>query len=106
MSQSTLQRTGTPASSNNSGPNRPVVLGKMTPEFAQVLTPEALSFVSGLAHEFEPTRQKLLARRRDRQAEINAGKMPDFLPETRTIRESDWTVAPIPPDLRNRRVEI
>ena len=53
-----------------------------------------------------PTRQELLRRRVERQQEIVDGRMPDFLPETAAIRKSDWTVAPIPDDLRDRRVEI
>jgi malate synthase len=80
--------------------------GGTAPEFAEVLTPEALSFVAALQRAFNPRRKELLRRRAERQAEISAGKMPDFLPETAAIRESEWTVAPIPPDLRDRRVEI
>jgi malate synthase len=72
----------------------------------EILTPEALRFVADLARRFEPTRQALLARRVARQQEIVAGTMPGFLPETAEIRESEWQVAPIPADLRDRRVEI
>src|SRR5207302_7993890 len=61
---------------------------------------------AALAHGFEPRRRELLERRRLRQAELDAGKLPDFLPETKAIRDDAWTVAPIPPDLRDRRVEI
>jgi malate synthase len=75
-------------------------------EFAQILTPEALKLVATLARAFEGRREELLALRKRRQAELDAGKLPDFLPETAHIRESDWTVAPIPPDLMDRRVEI
>jgi malate synthase len=71
-----------------------------------MLTPEAQTFLAGLAQQFEPRRQELLARRRARQSELDAGKLPDFLPETRSIREGNWQVAPIPADLRRRRVEI
>lgn len=71
-----------------------------------VLTPEAIAFVEKLSKEFEPRRQALLERRRKVQEEIDQGKLPDFLPETRKIRESQWTVAPIPKDLLDRRVEI
>src|SRR5271154_5148099 len=71
-----------------------------------ILTPEAQSFLWKLAAEFEPQRQQLLARRRLVQEEINTGKLPDFLSETAAIREGDWKVAPIPRDLRDRRVEI
>ena len=55
---------------------------------------------------FEPTRQELLRRRDERQKEIVAGRMPDLLPETAAIRQAEWKVAPIPADLRDRRVEI
>jgi len=72
----------------------------------QILTPEACRFLTRLAREFESRRRELLQRRQVRQREIDAGVMPDFLPETADIRESDWMVAPIPQDLLDRRVEI
>ena len=74
--------------------------------FAGILTPEALAFVGMLARRFEPRRRELMARREKVQAGIDAGRMPDFLPETRHVRDGDWTVAPVPADLRDRRVEI
>src|SRR5690348_18443552 len=70
-----------------------------------VLSPGALEFLAALARRFEPQRQALLERRRLRQAALDAGELPDFLPETRDIRERAWTVAAIPRDLRDRRVE-
>jgi len=73
---------------------------------ATILSKDATEFVARLAAEFEPRRQELLARRVVRQAEIDAGKFPDFLPETAGIREKEWTVAAIPADLQDRRVEI
>src|SRR6267378_1571748 len=73
---------------------------------ADVVSPAALRFLGALARRFEPERQRLLARRRERQQELDAGRLPDFLPETKEIRDSDWTVAPIRPDLTDRRVEI
>jgi malate synthase len=73
---------------------------------SELLTPNATAFLLALADKFESRRQELLARRRIVQQEIDAGKMPDFLPETAAIRESDWRVAPIPKDLLDRRVEI
>jgi malate synthase len=82
------------------------VLGPVTEEFAHILTPEALQFLGKLAREFESRRLQLLEHRREVQAQIDSGKLPDFLPETREIRESDWKIAPIPPDLEDRRVEI
>jgi len=72
----------------------------------QVLTGEARAFVTKLAREFEPRRRELLSRRGICQKKIDAGEMPDFLPETAHIRAQDWTVAPIPQDLLDRRVEI
>ena len=82
------------------------ITGEITPEFAQILTPHALEFVAMLARKFDPVRQSLLAKRAARQKEFDAGKMPDFLPETKHIRDSEWTVAPLPQDLLDRRVEI
>jgi malate synthase len=72
----------------------------------RVLTKEATEFLNRLARTFESRRQELLARRTVRQDEIDGGKLPDFLAETASIRESEWTVAPIPKDLMDRRVEI
>ncbi|HEX5613264.1 MAG TPA: malate synthase A [Burkholderiales bacterium] len=74
--------------------------------FSEILTPDALSFVAMLHREFETRRQQLLARRAERQREFDAGALPDFLPETRHVRESDWRVASQPHDLLDRRVEI
>jgi malate synthase len=76
------------------------------PEFQQVLTPEALAFVERLERAFGQRRRELLQRRQERQARFDAGENPDFLPETEHIRQSEWTVAPIPADLQDRRVEI
>jgi malate synthase A len=71
-----------------------------------VLTAEALVFVADLARTFAPRIDELLDRRRARQARFDAGELPDFLPETAEIRAGSWKVAPAPPDLRDRRVEI
>lgn len=71
-----------------------------------VLSDAALSFIADLAARFEPERQRLLQARIDRQQRLNAGELPDFLPETAAIRAGDWKVAPIPSDLLDRRVEI
>ncbi len=73
---------------------------------AEILTPEAQAFLVELHRKFNGRRLELLAARKVRQAAIDSGELPDFLPETREIRESDWTVAPIPADLRDRRTEI
>jgi malate synthase len=82
------------------------VTGGMRPEFAEVLTKDALEFVAKLQRAFSDRRKEALQRRQDRQAEFDAGKLPDFLPATKKIREEDWTCAPIPKDLQDRRVEI
>ena len=78
----------------------------MPPGGEEILTAEALKFVETLLREFNPTREALLAARRERQRQIDAGQLPDFLPSTRAVREAEWTVAPIPKDLLDRRVEI
>ena len=72
----------------------------------EVLTPTALAFVADLQRTFGARRLELLARRDARQAELDAGHLPDFLPETAHIRAGDWRVAPVTGDLANRRVEI
>ena len=82
------------------------VSGSITPAFGTILTPEALAFVAKLHRAFEPSRQALLAKRAARQREFDAGQLPDFLAETRAVRESEWTIAPQPKDLLDRRVEI
>lgn len=82
------------------------LLAPVSPEYAEILTPDALQFVALLARMFENRRQDLLQRRVERQQELDAGILPDFLSHTAAIRDSDWTVAPIPPDLQDRRVEI
>jgi malate synthase len=74
--------------------------------FAEILTPHALAFVERLHRQFNARRLELLARRAARQKEFDAGKLPDFLPETAHIRSTDWTIAPQPRDLLDRRVEI
>ena len=82
------------------------ITGEITQAFSEILTPEAVAFVAKLHRAFEAKRQELLARRAARQAEFDAGKMPDFLPETRAVREKEWTIAPQPKDMLDRRVEI
>jgi malate synthase len=87
-------------------PNGVVVTGEISPEAIEILTHDALALVANVHREFNARRVELLKRRGQRQAELDAGKLPDFLPETGDIRESAWTVAPIPADLQDRRVEI
>ncbi len=74
--------------------------------FSEILTTEALEFVVKLQRTFNKRRLELLAARVERQKAIDSGKLPDFLPETKAIREGDWVAAPIPADLQDRRVEI
>lgn len=76
------------------------------PQSPVVLSQEAVAFVDGLAAQFTGAVDALLARRAERQRQFDSGTLPDFLPETRSIRESDWRIGPIPPDLLDRRVEI
>jgi malate synthase len=82
------------------------ITGPACPGAEAVLTPGALEFVASLARRFGRRRDEILARRSERQAAIDAGEMPDFLAETAEVREAEWTVAPVPPRLRDRRVEI
>ncbi|HLG07254.1 MAG TPA: malate synthase A [Gaiellaceae bacterium] len=78
----------------------------LAPDEAGVLTAEALDLVVALEREFGDRRDELLLARAERQERISAGELPDFFESTRAVRESDWRVAPAPPDLRDRRVEI
>ncbi len=82
------------------------ISGPITPEYAEILTPEALQFVGRMSREFEGRRQSLLTARVERQQAWDEGGAPGFRPETRDVREADWQVAGIPQDLRDRRVEI
>src|SRR6195256_6435544 len=82
------------------------VLGRVSAEFAEILTEEALDFIADLHRRFDPRRQDLLARRAARQKEFDCGKLPDFLPDTQKTREQEWRVAPQPKDLLDRRVEL
>jgi malate synthase len=83
-----------------------VIRGPTRPGDEHILTPEALAFAAELERRFGAERRRLLARRAELQARLDAGWKPDFLPETREIREADWEVAPTPKDLLDRRVEI
>ena len=82
------------------------IIGRITPEYAEILTPEAITFAAKLQRAFGGRRTELLAHRQARQADLDAGKLPDFLPETRAIRDGDWTCAPVPADIQDRRTEI
>ncbi|MCE9673205.1 malate synthase A [Myxococcus stipitatus] len=83
-----------------------VVKGAWHPDYAEILTPAALDFVAKLARAFGERRLALLERRKAAQAAWRKGERPHFLPETKSIREGSWTVAPLPPDILDRRVEI
>jgi malate synthase len=87
-------------------PGRLDVRAAVSPDLSEVLSPNALRFVETLVVEFGPRRRELLERRVARQQRLEAGELPRFLPETEPIRRADWQVAPIPPDLADRRVEI
>jgi malate synthase len=82
------------------------ITAETTPPIAEILTPDALAFVAKLQREFGARRGQALLARQDRQLRFDAGELPDFLPATKKIREENWTCAPIPKDLRDRRVEI
>jgi len=82
------------------------ILGKKTPSFDDILTNDALLFVEAIEIKFGERRRELLKKREKRQIEIDSGLLPDFLPETKNIRSSEWKVAPAPDDLVDRRVEI
>lgn len=72
----------------------------------QILTEEAVNFLSELVVKFTPRRDHLLAERKRVQQQIDAGKLPDFISETDSIKKADWKIRGIPADLQNRRVEI
>jgi malate synthase len=74
--------------------------------FDRILTPQAIGFVAHLARKYESRRRDLMKARAERQARLDAGETLGFLPETSSIRHASWTVAPVPADLQDRRVEI
>ncbi len=82
------------------------ILRQLSPEFAEILTPQALGFVANLQRAFGTKRNEILQKRKELQLEIDEGKKLDFLPATENIRNGDWTIAPIPEELQDRRVEI
>lgn len=83
------------------------VTGNVTGDAQKILTPDASAFLALLHRSFNKVRKDLLRRRELRQAELARGVLPDFLPETRHIRENDaWKGAPPAPGLVDRRVEI
>ena len=80
--------------------------GALEPGFDEVLTTDALAFVEELQRRFGPTREELLRARAERRQRLAEGETLVFLEETRSVRESDWQVAPAPSDLQQRWVEI
>jgi malate synthase len=82
------------------------IRGTLTAEYEALLSPAALSFLADLARRFTPAVRDILERRRQRRARLDAGELPDFLPETEHVRKGDWKAAPLPQDLLDRRVEI
>jgi malate synthase len=82
------------------------VRGAWGPRYEEILNDRTLDFLAGLHRKFNPTRLRLLKLREERQARLDAGALPDFLPETKHVRDGDWRVAKIPADLLDRRVEI
>lgn len=82
------------------------IKGSVTTEYEKLLTPEALSFVANLHRKFNGERERVLQLRKARQEEIDSGILPNFLEETREVREGAWTVDIIPDDLQDRRTEI
>src|SRR6202158_2442800 len=83
-----------------------VLKGSNEGRSTEVLTPEAIAFVARLQREFGQRRLELLKARDEREARIVAGELPQFLPDTESVRSSEWRVATAPKDLQDRRVEI
>jgi malate synthase len=79
---------------------------EITPQFAEILTSDALAFVAKLEREFRSRRDEALRARQERQLRLDAGELPDFLSSAKNIHEADWTCASIPKDMIDRRVEI
>jgi malate synthase len=91
---------------SSSPPSGVEIRGPAIADLDTVLSAEALAFIAGLQRRFGTRRLELLEARRKRQSELDRGILPDFLPETASVRGTAWTVAPAPPDLADRRVEI
>ncbi len=87
-------------------PDGVAVLGPIGDGYDSILTQDALAFLAAMERKFGQRRRDLLAYREDIQAKIDAGWLPDFLPETKSVRDGDWTITWIPHDMMSRRVEI
>jgi len=92
--------------SREQGGPRVEILGASIERADEVLTPLALQLLASLHRRFNSRRLELLAARAQRQEELDAGAMPDFLAHTARIRAADWRIAPIPPDLAERRLAV
>jgi len=88
------------------GPSGVSISGTVTEQYSEVLTTDALAFIAELHRTFDANRRKLIEVREEVQRRLDAGDLPRFLEETKEIRSASWTVAPIPNDLLDRRVEI
>src|SRR5262249_61472072 len=86
--------------------DRVQVTGPMQPGYEVILNKEALAFIVDLERRFDAERRRLLALRNERQARLDAGAKPDFLVETKAVRDGTWTLAPLPQDLLGPRREI
>src|SRR5580704_16148282 len=82
------------------------IVGARDKQTDKIMTQEAIQFFVDLERHFGPRRRECLAARGERQKKLDAGERPDFLPQTAEIRKDNWTVAPLPADLLDRRVEI
>src|SRR5947209_19741096 len=90
----------------SSPPPGVAIRGAIKPSYEGALTADAVAFAVELERKFGAERQRLLARRAELQQRLDTGWKPDFLPETKAIRDDDWRVAPIPRDIQDRRIEI
>lgn len=82
------------------------ILGPQNVTTKEILTEEALQFVAVIQQKFNDRRLSLLEARQERQRDLDDGGILDFLPQTKEIREGNWTIASLPEDLQDRRVEI
>ena len=82
------------------------ILAPITDSYAEILTPEAVAFIVDLQRTYNQRRKELLDARHKRQKRLDAGEKPNFLAETKSVRDAEWTVAPLPADILDRRVEI
>jgi malate synthase len=101
-----MSTTATDRRQRQKAPEGIEILGPTDEGFETILTADALAFVAALERRFRDPREKLLERRMQVDARLQAGELPDFLPETAELRRSDWRIAPVPDDLQDRRVEI